>query len=400
VTTSLVPLKYVAVLNPEALPEDTSPHRAFRYIDIANTGRGKLHDPPAPMTFASAPSRARRVLRTGDTILSTVRTYLRAVWTVRVPDNDLIASTGFVCVRPRPGIDARFLGWLLQSDSVVEEVVARSVGVSYPAVNPSDVGQIKVAVPRPITQRYFADYLDCETARIDALTAAKRRMIELLEERKDGLRERLVLESQQVGMAIRLGHLLREVDDRLGDRSPPPLLSVSIHHGVVPFAEANPDRAPRADDLINYKCCNADDIVLNRMRAFQGGVGRATMHGIVSPDYAVLRPLKGAAPAYLHHLLRSPWFIGEMEARLRGIGSSDQGNVRTPRVNWEDLRTVVVSAPPEEEQSRLAKQLDAYLGGVVAMQSTLDRQIELIEERRQALITAAVTGQLVIPVAA
>jgi len=89
-----------------------------------------------------------------------------------------------------------------------------------------------------------------------------------------------------------------------------------------------------------------------------------------------------------------------MEARLRGIGSSDQGNVRTPRVNWDDLRTVVVPAPPVEEQSRLAKQLDGSLGRVIAMQSTLGSQIDLIEERRRALITAAVTGQLDIPEAA
>ena len=67
--------------------------------------------------------------------------------------------------------------------------------------------------------------------------------------------------------------------------------------------------------------------------------------GLVSPDYAVLRPSSRGFAGYLHHLLRSPWFVGQMERLLRGIGSAEQGNVRTPRVNWDDLRTVVPSPP-------------------------------------------------------
>ena len=179
----LIPLKRLANLNPETLGEETDPDRFFRYIDIGTTGRGTLVDEPKSMTFDSSPSRARRVLRPGDTILSTVRTYLRAVWTVTSKENDLVASTGFVCLRPRSDVDARFLGWLAQSNVVVEEVVARSVGVSYPAVNPSELGLIKVPCPPIPTQQAIADYLDRETARIDNLIAAKQRMVDLLEER-------------------------------------------------------------------------------------------------------------------------------------------------------------------------------------------------------------------------
>jgi len=135
------------------------------------------------MNFGEAPSRARRVLRPGDTILSTVRTYLRAAWTVRDTTDRFVASTGFVCLRPHPGVDPRYLGWVAQADTVVEEIVARSVGVSYPAVNPSEVGRIEVPQPALSKQRTIADYLDCETARIDALIAAKRRMIGVLRER-------------------------------------------------------------------------------------------------------------------------------------------------------------------------------------------------------------------------
>ncbi|MHB8719293.1 MAG: restriction endonuclease subunit S domain-containing protein [Candidatus Dormibacteria bacterium] len=201
---NFVPLKHVADLNPETLEETTNPDHAFRYIDIAATGRGDLVTEPESMTFGTAPSRARRVLRTGDTIMSTVRTYLRAVWTLRTGDRDLVASTGFVCLRPRKFMDPAFLGWTVQSDIVVEDVVARSVGVSYPAINPSQVGEIKISTFPVATQRAIADYLDRETARIDALIAAKRRMLELLEERWQGVMRAAVSGSARASSRRRL----------------------------------------------------------------------------------------------------------------------------------------------------------------------------------------------------
>jgi type I restriction enzyme S subunit len=371
--------------------------RFLRTTDVGNDGR--LVPEGAGVFLVKDEVPTEYILRDGDLLFSRSGTLGRSLL---FREQQVPTTHAGYLVRFRPEKDnySPYLAYCAQSHLMQDAVGADAIESTIGNFNAEKYANVRLPWWPLHAQRAIADYLDRETARIDALIAAKRRMVELLEERKGGLREHLVSESWGFGGGMRLGHLLREVDDRLGDRNPLPLLSVSIHRGVIPFAEANPDREPRADDLINYKCCHADDVVLNRMRAFQGGIGRAPVQGIVSPDYAVLRPLRGAVSAYLNHLLRSPWFVSEMEARLRGIGSSDQGNVRTPRVNWDDLRTVVVPAPPAEEQSRLAKELDISLVGVVAMQSTLGRQIDLIQERRQALITAAVTGQLAIPEAA
>jgi type I restriction enzyme, S subunit len=205
-TVALTPLKHLTYLNPETLGEETDPGMLFRYIDIGTTGRGVLVDEPQSMTFESSPSRARRVLRPGDTILSTVRTYLRAVWTLRGRDDDLVASTGFVCLRPRSSVEPRFLGWLAQADVVVEEVVARSVGVSYPALNPSEVGLIKVPLPPLTVQLAISDFLDREIARVDALMRAKRQIDDLLEEELAARRERLLV-TQPAVRWVPLQHL-------------------------------------------------------------------------------------------------------------------------------------------------------------------------------------------------
>jgi type I restriction enzyme, S subunit len=182
---------------------------------------------------------------------------------------------------------------------------------------------------------------------------------------------------------VRAKYLYRVIDERVGSERLP-LLAVSIHHGVVPREKLTEDE-PRADDLSNYKRCSADDVVLNRMRAFQGAIGIAPGAGIVSPDYVVLRMVRGADVRFFHHLFRSSWFVGEMTARLRGIGSSDQGNVRTPRINVEDFGEITIALPTVDEQRVIADFLDAETSRIDAFIDRKRRMIALLEERRVAI---------------
>ena len=105
-TESLIPLKHLARINERALPDSTDPDQAIRYLDIGSVGRGELTDTPQRMYFREAPSRARRLVRTGDTIVSTVRTYLRSVWPVTGDTDDLVVSTGFAVLSPMISIIA------------------------------------------------------------------------------------------------------------------------------------------------------------------------------------------------------------------------------------------------------------------------------------------------------
>lgn len=154
----------------------------------------------------------------------------------------------------------------------------------------------------------------------------------------------------------RIKYQYRVIDQRAGQNQPS-LMAVSIHHGVV-RRETLTDDLPRAEDLSDYKVCEPGDIVLNRMRAFQGAIGISPQRGLVSPDYLVLRPGPDVDPRYLHHLFRSTWFVGEMVSRLRGIGNTENGAVRTPRINPEDLGDIPVVFPPLDEQRRIADFLD------------------------------------------
>ena len=110
------------------------------------------------MLFENAPSRARRIVRKGDVIVSTVRTYLKAVASIQ-DDDDVIVSTGFAVIRSNK-VDPRFMAYSLINHYFVEKVSSLSTGVSYPAINPSTLINIKNIVPPIETQKHLASYLN------------------------------------------------------------------------------------------------------------------------------------------------------------------------------------------------------------------------------------------------
>jgi type I restriction enzyme S subunit len=139
------PLKWWAAINVKTIGESTDPDWELRYIDIGTVKTGRLVREPERMCFRDSPSRARRVLRRGDTIVSTVRTYLKAVWYVAEEDVEhLIASTGFAVLTPLEDVEPEYLGYVIQSSNFIDRVTARSVGTAYPAIPPTRSEQQKL----------------------------------------------------------------------------------------------------------------------------------------------------------------------------------------------------------------------------------------------------------------
>lgn len=164
-------LKYAASINDQALPETTDLDFELAYIDISNVdSQGRVHD-IASYRFEAAPSRARRIVQHGDVIISTVRTYLQAIAAIENPPENLIVSTGFAVVRPGQDLDPGYCKYALRENRFLWEVKVRSTGVSYPAINASDLGDVPIHLPPLNSQRVIAAFLDSETARIDRIIA-------------------------------------------------------------------------------------------------------------------------------------------------------------------------------------------------------------------------------------
>jgi len=93
-------LKHWLLVNQSTLSDNTDPDYAFNHVDIGSVGTGRLSTRPERLRFQGSPSRARRIVRSGDTIISTVRTYLKAILHAEEAKPDLIVSTGFAVLTP------------------------------------------------------------------------------------------------------------------------------------------------------------------------------------------------------------------------------------------------------------------------------------------------------------
>lgn len=383
-------IKFVTEVNRETLPEGTDEEFAFDYVDIGRVSQGLIDPTPLEMVFGDAPSRARRLAEPGDTIVSTVRTYLRAVATVGSSDVPQVFSTGFAVLHPRGSlVHPSFLSYYLQSNEFVDRIVANSVGVSYPAINASDVAALDLWLPDVPEQRSISDFLDRETAQIDAMIGAQEDLVDRLEERS---RAMFAHEAQaRVNSGARLKWSLRESDARAGDLAARlPLLSVSIDWGVR-RRDASINQSA-SEDLTNYKVVRRGDVVVNRMRAFQGALGRAPEDGIASPDYSVFQCSPSADSEWLVFLMRSSPFISEMASRIRGIGSPDAGQVRTPRINANDLLDIRVEIPDLDTQRAEVASWQRRAAQMSRLIEASRESTALMQERRSALVSAAVTG--------
>lgn len=384
-------LKYVVSANGSSLPDSTPADTQFTYVDIGGVSQGEMTLDSEPIMFGEAPSRARRLAAPGDVVVSTVRTYLRAVAQVPETDRDLVFSTGFAVLHPHRDVDQGWLAYALQADTFVDQVIANSDGISYPAINATKLMSLRIDLPPLPTQHAIADFLDRETAQIDELIAEQERLIGLLRERRAARRELL---ATRVAKGSRIKTWLREVDRRAGWRADSlPLLSVSIDWGVRRRDEVTSDLA-RAEDLGNYKVARQGELVLNRMRAFQGSLGIAPEDGIVSPDYAVFALPPEYTPQWLAAVMKTTAFLDEIRIRLRGIGNTDSGKVRTPRINAADFVGIRLEVGSPASQRRELAELELDISKIDALIAEAEHNVALSKERRAALITEAVTGRV------
>ncbi|MFI7015100.1 restriction endonuclease subunit S [Streptomyces sp. NPDC050164] len=133
----------------------------FQYVDIGSIDPSALSVVGAVETEVdAAPSRARQLLRHGDTVFSTVRPYLRKIAWIPEEFDGEIASTGFCVLRAGEAIDRRFLFHLVSSSGFIARVVEKQRGVSYPAVRERDVLEIAVPVPPLAEQHRIVAKLD------------------------------------------------------------------------------------------------------------------------------------------------------------------------------------------------------------------------------------------------
>ena len=168
------------------------------------------------------------------------------------------------------------------------------------------------------------------------------------------------------------------------------LLSVSAYTGVTPRSEVidDGDHLSRADSLEGYKICFKDDLVMNIMLAWNRGLGFTQYDGIVSPAYCVFSVIDRSAPKYLNYLVRSNEYTLYFKAHSSGVIDSRL------RIYPDTFGRLFCSLPPPVEQTQIAAFLDRETAKIDALVAEQQRLIELLKEKRQAVISHAVTRGL------
>lgn len=316
-----------------------------------------------------------------------------------------IMSSAYLRLRPRAGVSIRFLYWSF-FDLYNRQVFNQLGNGVRSTLSAEDVLDLPLLIPNLDVQRAIADFLDVETTRIDALIAKKRQMVTSLRDRQVASEAAAVLRSgtQETSIpslpsvpehwkVLRNKVFMREVNEPsvAGDEE---MLSVSHLTGVTPRSEKTVYMF-EAESTVGYKTVKPGDLVINTMWAWMGAAGVAKVSGIVSPAYGVYRIDQSVmTPDYFDVLIRTGAYIAEMTRYSRGVTASRL------RLYPEEFLALRSPVPPLEEQVQVVEACFAQRASTSAQLSILERQIDLLLEHRQALITAAVTGEIEIPMVA
>lgn len=399
----MIRLKYVSSINEEVLEEDTDQGFEFLYVDISSVGQGTLALPAELIRFGSAPSRARRLATAGDTVLSTVRTYLRAVTEVPETEDPLVFSTGFAVVSPQQDlVYPRFLTWQLQGDAFISTVESISTGVSYPATSASAIGDIAVWIPPLDVQRAVAAFLDREAGKIDALIDKQDALVARLREHHRSAIAQAVETVLDPSSGARFKHFVTEMRQGWSPQCESVSADGFTEWGVLKTGCVNGGVfRPEENKLLPAEVEPRVETVVRRGEVVMSRASTRDLVGsaaVVEADYPRLMlsdltygvTLSGqsASPAFVAAVLGTPRYRGYLESAAKGTSHSMQ------KLSQGDLLTLPMPLPGLAQQTEVVRVLQPRTAKIDAMVDKAEQLSAKLRERRAALITAAVTGRL------
>lgn len=407
-------LKHLATLNDEVLPENTDPARQIEYVEIAGVSLTGGIEHITEVEFGKAPSSARRCVRNGDVLISTVRTYLKAITAIPEASERLIASTGFCVVRPGPSVDPRFIAWVAKSEPFVSEIVSRSVGATYPTAKPSEIGIIRMPFPDRDTQCRIADFLDERIAPVDGLIAKKELLLALLAEERQALITHAVTKGLDPKAPMKpsginwLGDIpahwevvpLRRAVLRVKTgRTPCSLGDDYFDGGTIDwftpgdFAQelrlSNSSRRVRPETFTDGVVPEfpVGAVLLVAIGATLGKVGVADKVCSSNQQINAIETGPTLAPRYLAH------FLSSHEEMIRVSSNANTLGI----LNQDKTKALLIPRPPIAEQAEIVDFADRETERLSNVDERVAKSIAYLKELRSSLITNVVTGQLEVP---
>ncbi len=319
--------------------------------------------------------------------------------TVGISSHDGMITGAYTVMRCYDNRNAKYLYWFYLSLDEAKRLKPLYRGLRK--VVPSETFRsIKSPVPPTAEAEKICEFIEAQVLKMNTAITSQERMIDLLKERRSAIITQAVTKGLEpkakmkdsgvpwIGKVpahwpiVRVGSQTSLRSEKGSDKDFAPLSVTKL--GVVPQLET----AAKTDDGDNRKVVRKGDFVINGRSDRKGSSGVSEMDGSVSLINITIKLGAGLYPRFAHHLFRSYAFQEEFYRWGKGIVADLWST------NYWDMKRILCAMPTLEEQEAIAKFLDAELLEMDAAIKSQGRMIELLKERRSAIITQAVTGQI------
>lgn len=407
-TVPKIRLKYVAQIKMGQSPpskEYTSEENGIAFLQGTAEFGSKY---PNPKIFTTDPP---KLSREGD-ILFSVRAPVGAL-----NKSNIVYGIGRgLCAIRANSIHGGYLWWVLHHAR--KQLISIETGSTYGAVSVEDVCNMVVENPSLTDQKNISGYLDKQIEFNELLIAKKELMISFLREKQESLITQAITRGLNENAKMKesgihwLGQIhekwrltrIKYVTNKVGSGvTPKGGADVYLREGI-PFLRSQNIYSDglRLDDvayisteihesMINSKV-QKGDVLLNITGA---SLGRCyyfddDYEANVNQHVCILRPNNNILSRYLHYLLIS--YLGQNQIAINEVGGGREG------LNFEDIKAFIIPLPSKDEQAEIVDYLESEIKKIDGLKEATEKSIALLRERRESLISEAVTGQLKIEV--
>ncbi|EEX16253.1 type I restriction-modification system, S subunit [Citreicella sp. SE45] len=378
----------------------------FRYLTTGNVGAGEFKDQGTGYISDSTFHRLRCTeVMPGDILVSRLNLPIGRACIVPDVGERMVTAVDNVIIRPSDEFDRRFLVFLFSAQHHSEMMANLARGTTMQRVSRSALGRARVYLPPFEEQTAIANYLDLETARLDGLIEKKGRFIELLKEKALAYSDRCVTGQTDSARDMRTSGIqwspqlpaewgVRRGKDLFREmarpvRSDDEIITAFRDGQVCLRSRRRTEGYTFAEKEVGYQRILKGDLVIHTMDAFAGAIGISEDNGKATGEYAVCTPKSpDIIPEYYALILRC------MARRNYIFVLCPSVRERAPRFRFVRFAPVMLPVPPRAEQEQIVASIEEHTRRAKALIAKTERSIELLKEKRSALITAAVTGKI------
>lgn len=372
-----------------------SPDVVFDYVDVSSVSNKTFQiEETQRLKGKDAPSRARKLIRANDIIFATIRPTLQRIAIVPKHLDKQVCSTGYFVLRPRVGIDHRFIFYSLLTEAFGRQMESLQKGASYPAVTDGDVRAQEIPVPPLPEQRRIVGLLDEAFAGIATAKANSEKNLLNTRELFESYLESVFTQGEKGWMKTTIGAVIRFIDYR--GKTP-----VKTENGIRLITAKNVKMGYLQESPMEFIAASNYESWMTRGIPKKGDVlftTEAPLANVAQLDtdekiafaqrIIVMQPnAENLDCTFLKYLLLS--HPVQERIRNRGTGATVQG------IKASLLKTIEISFPETlAEQKQVAFQLDTLSNKTQYLARVYERKIAALDELKRSLLHQAFTGQL------